>query len=132
MERRRLEATDEEALKPLRRGWQETELATRGRSDPGKLASADRVRSESTLPIKWIAVRVQIGHGQRGQVRAPSFGSETCPTQNRKRPRTMRPVRIPIYNDPFLNLGFRPLALGLISFRRVSVALFLDGTEMFG
>jgi len=99
MERRRLEAIDEEALKPLRRGWylgreqfkeqmlelmegklgeshsgelhRETaeqranriiaeELARR-RSDPGKLASAARLRSETTLPIKWIAARVQIG-----------------------------------------------------------------------
>ena len=36
------------------------ELARR-RSDPGKLASAARLRSETTLPIKWIAARVQIG-----------------------------------------------------------------------
>jgi hypothetical protein len=36
-------------------------------------------------------------HGQRGQVRAPSSGSEPKPTQNRKRPRTKRPARIPIY-----------------------------------
>jgi hypothetical protein len=36
-------------------------LATRRRSDPGKLASAARQRSETTLPIKWIAARVQIG-----------------------------------------------------------------------
>jgi hypothetical protein len=61
MERRRLEALDEEALKPLRRGWPESELATRRRSDRGKLAVAARRRSETTLPIKWIAARVQIG-----------------------------------------------------------------------
>ena len=35
--------------------------ATRRRSDPGKLAIAARLRSETTLPIKWIAARVQIG-----------------------------------------------------------------------
>jgi hypothetical protein len=35
-------------------------LATRRRSDPGKLASAARLRSETTLPINWIAARVQI------------------------------------------------------------------------
>jgi hypothetical protein len=61
MERRRLEALDEEALKPLRRSRHESELATRRRSDPGKLAIAARLRSETTLPIKWIAARVQIG-----------------------------------------------------------------------
>jgi hypothetical protein len=109
-ERRRLEAIDEEALKPLRRGWclgreqfkeqmlelmegklgesdsgvphwetaeqranriiaeelarrgwQESEWATRRRSDPGKLPSAALLRSETTLPIKWIAAHVQIG-----------------------------------------------------------------------
>jgi hypothetical protein len=42
MERGRLEAIDEEALKPRRRGWQESELTTRRRSDPGKLTSAAR------------------------------------------------------------------------------------------
>ena len=36
-------------------------------------------------------------HGQRGQVRAPSSGSEPRPTQSRKSPRTLRPTRIPIY-----------------------------------
>ena len=35
--------------------------ATRRRSDPGKLAIAARMRSETTLPTKWIAARVQIG-----------------------------------------------------------------------
>jgi hypothetical protein len=44
-----------------RRGWPESELATIRRSDPGKLASAARLRNETTLPIKWIAARVQIG-----------------------------------------------------------------------
>jgi hypothetical protein len=44
-----------------RRGWPEPELATRRRSDPGKLAIAARLRSETTLPINWIAARVQIG-----------------------------------------------------------------------
>src|ERR1035438_1283927 len=44
-----------------RRSWQESEWATRWRSDPGKLASAARLRSETTLPIKWIAARVQTG-----------------------------------------------------------------------
>ena len=110
MEARRLEEADEEALKPLRRGWclgsepfrqkmlelmdgklgenhsgelhretaeqranriiaeelsrrgwEESDLATRRRSDPGKVAIAARLRKETTLPIKWIAARVQIG-----------------------------------------------------------------------
>jgi hypothetical protein len=61
MGRRRLEAIDEEALKPRRRGRQESELATRRHSDPDKLAVAARLQSETTLPIKWVAARVQIG-----------------------------------------------------------------------
>ena len=36
-------------------------MATRRRCDPGKLAIAARLRSETALPIKWIAARVQIG-----------------------------------------------------------------------
>ena len=44
-----------------RRGWQESELAARRRSDPGKVAIPARLRSETTLPIKWIAARGQIG-----------------------------------------------------------------------
>ena len=44
-----------------RRGWQESDLAARHRSDPGKLAIAARLRKETTLPIRWIAARVKIG-----------------------------------------------------------------------
>ena len=44
-----------------RQGWEESDLATRRRSDPGKVAIAARLRKETTLPIKWIAARVQIG-----------------------------------------------------------------------
>jgi hypothetical protein len=110
MEARRLEEADEEALKPLRRGWclgsepfrqkmlelmdgrlgenhsgelhretaeqranriiaeelsrrgwEESDLAIRRRSDPRKVAIADQLRKVTTLPIKWIAARVQIG-----------------------------------------------------------------------
>ena len=61
MERRRLQALDEEALKPRRLGWQESGWAARRRSDPGKLAIAARLRSETTMPIKRIAASVQIG-----------------------------------------------------------------------
>ena len=46
------------------RDWTEADLARRRRSDPGKLAIAARLRSETTLPVKWIAARVQIGTTQ--------------------------------------------------------------------
>jgi putative transposase len=42
-------------------GWKETELGQRGKSDPGKLALAAQLRRETTLPIKWIAARLQLG-----------------------------------------------------------------------
>ena len=44
-----------------RLGWKEKELAARRKNDPAKLALAARLRRETTLPIKWIAARLQIG-----------------------------------------------------------------------
>jgi putative transposase len=41
--------------------WTESDLSSRLKSDPGKLAVAARLRKETTLPLKWIAARVQIG-----------------------------------------------------------------------
>jgi hypothetical protein len=40
---------------------EESDLAARRRSDLDKLAIAVRLRNETTLPVKWIAARVQIG-----------------------------------------------------------------------
>jgi hypothetical protein len=72
-----------------RRGWTESDLAARRRSDPDKLAIAVRVRNETTLPVKWIAARVQIGtakgaksvlhrsgHGPRQH--KPAWAGELC------------------------------------------------------
>ena len=42
-------------------GWKESDLAVRRKSDPGKLAMAARLRRQTTLPLKWIAARVQLG-----------------------------------------------------------------------
>ena len=44
-----------------RLGWKEAELSKRPKNDPDKLALAARVRRETTMPIRWIAQRVQIG-----------------------------------------------------------------------
>src|ERR1035441_9933309 len=87
MERRRLEALAEEALKPLRWG------CYLGREQ----AITARRRSETTLPIKWIAARVQIGTAKGAKSVLHPSGSEPRPTQNRQSPRTMHPARIPIY-----------------------------------
>jgi hypothetical protein len=43
-----------------RRGWQESDLAGRHRTYPGKGATAARRRKETTLPVKWTAARVKI------------------------------------------------------------------------
>jgi hypothetical protein len=45
----------------LRRGWTEKDLAARLKNDPAKLAIAAHVRTETTLWIKWIAARLQLG-----------------------------------------------------------------------
>jgi hypothetical protein len=44
-----------------RLNWTESDLSSRMKGDPGKLAIAARLRKETTLPVKWIAARVQIG-----------------------------------------------------------------------
>ena len=48
-----------EELRRLR--WKETELASRRKSDAGKLALAARLRQQTTLPLKWIAKRLWLG-----------------------------------------------------------------------
>jgi hypothetical protein len=45
----------------LRLGWKEADLSARLKNDPAKLRMAARVRKETTLPIKWIATRLQMG-----------------------------------------------------------------------
>jgi REP element-mobilizing transposase RayT len=42
-------------------GWEEPDLACGLKNDPRKLAIAVRLRKETTLPIKWIAARLQMG-----------------------------------------------------------------------
>jgi hypothetical protein len=44
-----------------RLGWQESNLASRRKAHPDKLAIALRLRNETTLSIKWIVTRVRIG-----------------------------------------------------------------------
>ena len=46
-------------MSPL--GWTEAELISPLKNDSGKLAMAAGVRKETTLPIKWIAARLQMG-----------------------------------------------------------------------
>jgi hypothetical protein len=48
-------------------GWQESDLAVRHLTDPGKLAIAARLRKETTSPIQLIAARVKIGTPKCGK-----------------------------------------------------------------
>jgi REP-associated tyrosine transposase len=41
--------------------WTEADLAGRLKNDPAKLAIAERLRQETTLSVKWIAGRLQLG-----------------------------------------------------------------------
>ena len=150
MERHRLQALDEEALKPLRRGWhlgreqfkeQMLELmeGKLGESHSGELhRETAEHRTNRTIAEElarrgwqesWLRPRqagqrcpaaerndpadqVDSGaganrHGQRGQVRAPSSGSEPKPTPSRKGPRTLRPTRI-LINGASLTGWFLP------------------------
>jgi len=44
-----------------RLGWAEAELQIRRKGDPKKVAMARRLRRESTMTLKWIAQRLQMG-----------------------------------------------------------------------
>ena len=56
-----------EELKRL--DWNEGDLASRRKSDPGKLGLAVRLRRETTLTLKAIARRVQLGTSRSAHVR---------------------------------------------------------------
>jgi REP element-mobilizing transposase RayT len=42
-------------------GWKEADLAQIRKNAPGKLALAARLRRETTMSLKWIAARIQLG-----------------------------------------------------------------------
>jgi hypothetical protein len=83
-----------------------------------------RLRSETTLPLKWIVARVQIGTAIGATSVPHHLAQEPRLTQNRKSPRTMRPARIPIYSlTPRLISAFPPFAPPPISaFQRLASA----------
>ena len=70
------------------RGWQESEWATGRRSEPGKLAIAARLRSGTTLPIKWIAGRVQIGAAEGAKSVLPHLAQSQDQRKTAGRPGT--------------------------------------------
>ena len=71
-----------------RRGWQETDLATRRKNDPAKLEIAARLRRETTLPIKAIAARVHLGSSKSANAKLHRFmgdGTGRDPAQGQLR-----------------------------------------------
>jgi REP element-mobilizing transposase RayT len=61
-----------------RRGWTEVELRRRYKSDPEKLDLAVRLRAETTLTMKGIAVRLHLGTWNSAHVRLQNRkGSKT-------------------------------------------------------
>jgi REP-associated tyrosine transposase len=44
-----------------RRGWKEAELGLGPKADKGKIALAQRLRKETTMSLKWIALRLRMG-----------------------------------------------------------------------
>lgn len=76
----RAERIIEEELRRL--GWQETDLKTRRRHDPGKVQIAVRLRRETTLSVKRIAQRLHFG--------TPKSASFRLLTVMRNHPQTAR------------------------------------------
>jgi thioesterase domain-containing protein len=56
-----------------RLGWKELDLTSRRKSDPGKLALAARLRTETTLSIKSIAARVHLGSSKSANVKLHQY-----------------------------------------------------------
>jgi hypothetical protein len=42
-------------------GWMQRELAMRRKGDPVKIALAQRLRRKTTMPVKWISERLEMG-----------------------------------------------------------------------
>jgi len=67
-----------------RRGWQERDLITRRKNDPAKLEMAARLRRETTLSLKAIAVRLQLGTSKTANGKLHKYmrgASENDPAQ---------------------------------------------------
>ncbi|MCW5551574.1 MAG: transposase [Verrucomicrobiae bacterium] len=66
-----------------RRQWEEKALGVRRKGDPAKVAIARRLREETTVSLKWIARRLQMG--TRGHLQHLLYW------QNRKKPHRTKP-----------------------------------------
>ena len=60
------QADEEHALGILKkelkaRGWKETDLMERRKGDPEKIKMAVRLRRETTMTLRWVATKLQMG-----------------------------------------------------------------------
>lgn len=65
-----------------RLGWDKAQLKNRRKSDPAKLAIATRLRRETTLPIREIAARVQLGSSKSANARLHEWVRQSRPLAN--------------------------------------------------
>ena len=72
-----------------RRGWTPADLSKRRKSDPDRLAMAARIRRETTLTIKWIATRLQMGTSKSTNARLHSW-MQTNPEAARDQVQTVQ------------------------------------------
>jgi hypothetical protein len=63
-----------------RRRWKESELGLRPKGDKVKIALAKRLRQETTMMLKWIAARLQMGRWTYGfnLLAARADGRQSC------------------------------------------------------
>ena len=66
----------------LHLNWKESDLVSRRKSDPGKLAIAARLRRETTLSIKAIAKRVNLGTSKSANIRLHTAMRHSLPVQS--------------------------------------------------
>ena len=83
-----------------RPGWNESDWATRRKSDPGKLQLAVRLRKETTLTIKAIASRVHLGSPRSAYVRLHEWikSSEATRQADRRHERKRTIYRVNPFN----------------------------------
>ena len=79
------QAKAERIISEERLGWQQDDLAVRRKRDPSKLQIAVRLRKETTLSVKQIAARLQLGTPASASVCLLAFMKKTqshAPTQS--------------------------------------------------
>ena len=65
-------------------GWSEEELARRRKGDSGKKALAGRLRRETTLTVKAVAVRLHLGTSKSANTRLHRWMRGKTPVQRKE------------------------------------------------